>query len=151
MLFGTLTKTCVGWIAWTKISASTESLSTLRNGFRREVVDICRRKHLSRQRRVDSVGRQILVAPRKLVKVPEPIRFDGQGNYSASNLAQRRCLYCGMKVKFFYEKWNVGFTLTIFLHTQQTGMCLHINKPLYTSFMYTTNSKTNKKWWITVH
>ena len=76
----------------------------VRNGFRREVVDICRRKHLSRQRGVDSVGRQILVAPRKLVKVPEPIRFDGQGNYSASNLAQRRCLYCGMKVKLIYEK-----------------------------------------------
>ena len=32
MLLGTITKTWVGWIAWTKILASTESLSALRNG-----------------------------------------------------------------------------------------------------------------------
>ena len=32
MLLGTITKTWVGWIAWTKILASTEFLSALRNG-----------------------------------------------------------------------------------------------------------------------
>ena len=30
---------------------------------------------------VRSVGRPILVSSRKLVKVPEPVRFDGQGHF----------------------------------------------------------------------
>ena len=49
--------------------------------FRREVIDIYRRKYLSRHRGVRSVGRPILVSSRKLVKVPEPVRFDGQGHF----------------------------------------------------------------------
>ena len=108
MLFGTITKTWVGWIGWTKILASKESLSTLRNDFRREVVNIYHRKYSSQQRGVGSVGRQILVTSRKLVKVPEPVRFDGHRHYPASNLTQRSCPYCGMKVKFIYKKSIVG-------------------------------------------
>ena len=69
-------------------------------GFRREVVDIYRRKCSAHQRGLGSVGHPILVASRKLVKVPEPVYFDGQGRYPGSNLTQRKCAYCGMKVKF---------------------------------------------------
>ena len=38
-----------------------------------------------------------------------------------------------------------------FCISRQTVMCLHINKPLCTCFMYITRSKTNKKLWIIVH
>ena len=55
-------------------------------GFRREVVDIYHQKYTSRQRGVGCAGRPILVPSRKLVKVPEAVRFDRQGPYPASNL-----------------------------------------------------------------
>ena len=46
--------------------------------------------------RLDNVrlafGCPILVASRKLVKVPEPSRFDGQRHYPASNLTQEDVL-----------------------------------------------------------
>ena len=101
------------WLLYRKSDASKlRPLNLL--GFRREFVDICRRKYSSRQRGVGSVERPILVASKKLVKVPEPVRFDGQGNYPGSSLTQRRCTYCGMRVKFICEKCNVGLHIDFF-------------------------------------
>ena len=83
-------------------------------GFRREVVHIYRQKYPSEQCEVGSVGCPILVASRKLVKVPESVCFDEQGHCPESNLTQRRCIYCGMKVKFICEKCNVWIYIDCF-------------------------------------
>lgn len=82
--------------------------------FRREVIDIYRRKYLSRHRGVGSVGRPILFSSRKLVKVPEIVRFDGQGHCQESNVTQRIYAYYEVKVKFICEKCNVGFHIDCF-------------------------------------
>ena len=63
---------------------------------------------------VGFVWRQILVASRKLDKVPKPVCFDEQGNYPASNLLQRRCVYCGMKFKFISEEYNIWLQIACF-------------------------------------
>ena len=101
------------WLFYRKSDASkSKPLSVL--SFRRKVINIYRRKYASYQRGVGSVGHPILVASRKLVKVPEPVYFDGQGHHPGSNLTQRKCAYCGMEVKFICKKCNVGLHIDCF-------------------------------------